>query len=131
VGHTQRRSLPQSGLKGAYAESTRRENDCMRRVLQIAIVISIGVVLAASAGFLWRFVGYSLSEAFNPLFPHPEEIEAKRQSYLWGIYFLVAVSLSCVCFKRTVETIGGNSFGNHCPTTRMSMREHDHPRCAV
>jgi hypothetical protein len=71
----------------------------MRRVLQIVIVISIGVVLAASAGFLWRFVGYSLSEAFNPLFPHPEEIEAKRQSDQWGIYFLVASVVTVRLFQ--------------------------------
>jgi hypothetical protein len=71
----------------------------MRRALQIAIVISIGVVLAASAGFLWRFVGYSLSETFNPFFPHPEEIEAKRQSYLWGIYFLVASVVTVRLFQ--------------------------------
>jgi hypothetical protein len=71
----------------------------MRRVLQIAIVISIGVVLAASAGFLWRFVGYSRSEAFNPFFPHPEEIEAKRQPYLWGIYFLVASVVTVRLFQ--------------------------------
>ena len=62
----------------------------MKRVLQILIVISIVVALAALAGFLLRFIGYNLSEAFNPLFPHPEDMEAKRQSYLWGIYFLLA-----------------------------------------
>jgi hypothetical protein len=52
----------------------------MKRTLQILIVISVGVSLAALAGFLLRFIGYSLSEAFNPLLPHPEDIEAKRQS---------------------------------------------------
>jgi hypothetical protein len=71
----------------------------MRRVLQIVIVVSIGVALAALTGFLLRFIGYSLSEAFNPLLPHPEDIEAKRQSYLWGIYFLVASLVTVRLFQ--------------------------------
>jgi len=71
----------------------------MRRVLQILIVISIGAALAALAGFLLRFVGYSLSEAFNPLFRHPEDIEAKQQSYLWGVYFLVASAVTVRLFQ--------------------------------
>lgn len=71
----------------------------MKRTLQILIVISVGVSLAALAGFLLRFIGYSLSEAFNPLLPHPEDIEAKRQSYLWGIYFLVASAVSVRLFQ--------------------------------
>jgi predicted membrane-bound mannosyltransferase len=71
----------------------------MKRLLQILIVISIGVALAALAGFLWRFVGYSLSEAFNPLFPHPEDVEAKRQSYLWGICFLAASAVTFRLFQ--------------------------------
>jgi hypothetical protein len=70
----------------------------MKRILQILIVISIGVALAALAGFLLRFIGYSLSEAFNPLLPHPEDFEAKRQSYLWGIYFLVASAVTVRLF---------------------------------
>jgi hypothetical protein len=71
----------------------------MRCMLQILIVISIGVALAALAGFLLRFVGYSLSEAFNPLLPHPEVIEARQQSYLWGIYFLVASTVAIRLFQ--------------------------------
>jgi hypothetical protein len=65
----------------------------------ILIVISTGVALAALAGFLMRFVGYSLSEAFNPLLPHPEDIETKQQSYLWGIYFLAASTVTVRLFQ--------------------------------
>jgi hypothetical protein len=71
----------------------------MKRMLQILIVISTGVALAALAGFLMRFVGYSLSEAFNPLLPHPEEIDAKRQSYMWGVYFLAASAVTVRLFQ--------------------------------
>jgi hypothetical protein len=63
------------------------------------MVISIGVSLVALCRFLWFWVGYGLSEAFNRIFPHPEDLAAKGQLRLWGIYLLVAVAVSFRLFQ--------------------------------
>jgi hypothetical protein len=66
----------------------------MRRALQLAIVASTGVSLTALWGFWWNFAGYSVSEAFNNVLPHPEEPAAKAAIRLYGICFIVAVAIS-------------------------------------
>jgi hypothetical protein len=70
----------------------------MRRVLQIVMVISVGVSLVALCGFLWFWAGYGVSEAFNSLLRHPEDLAEKAQFRLWGIYLVVSLAVTLQLF---------------------------------
>jgi len=66
----------------------------MKRLLQLLIVISIGVSLAALWEFWWSFAGYSISEAFNYVLPHPADPAAKAAIRLYGICSMVALAIT-------------------------------------
>jgi hypothetical protein len=66
----------------------------MKRVVQLLIVTSIGVSLAAFWGFWRSFVGYNIGEAFNNVLPHPLDPTAKATIRFYGICFIVAVAVT-------------------------------------
>jgi hypothetical protein len=70
----------------------------MRRALQIVMVISVAVSVAALCGFLWFWAGYGVSEAFNSLLPHPADLAEKAQFRLWGIYLVVSLAATIQLF---------------------------------
>lgn len=71
----------------------------MKRAVQLLLIVSVAVSMAALAGLVWIWIGYSIGEAFNStILKTPENFEAERQLRLWAIYLAVALSVMVSLF---------------------------------
>jgi ABC-type uncharacterized transport system permease subunit len=79
----------------------------VKRAVQLLIVVSVAVSVAALSGLMLIFIGYSIGEAFNSTFlKTPQNFEAEPQIRLWLIYLLVALSVTFSLFAPTGATTG-------------------------
>ena len=70
----------------------------MKREVQLLLIVSVTVSVAALSELVLIWIGYSIGEAFNSTFlKTPENFEAERQICLWSIYLLVRSPSLLVC----------------------------------
>jgi FtsH-binding integral membrane protein len=80
----------------------------VKQALQVAIILSVAVLLAASCGLALRLSGYFVAGAFGTLFRAPEDLAMRRELQLWMIYFGVSLGILIwliVAYRRCKRTL--------------------------
>jgi hypothetical protein len=67
----------------------------MKRAVQLLLILSVAVSVAAVWELVWIWSVYSVGEAFNvTILKTPQNFEAERQIRLWALYLLLALSVT-------------------------------------
>jgi phosphotransferase system glucose/maltose/N-acetylglucosamine-specific IIC component len=79
----------------------------MKRALQLLLIVSAVVSVAALSGLVMVCIGYSMAEAFNStIIKTPQSFEVERQIWLWSIYLLIALSVTFTLFAIYRQNYG-------------------------
>ena len=71
----------------------------MKLALQLLVIVSVVVSVAALSGLVMVCIGYSIGEAFDSTFINaPQNFEVERQIWLWSLYLLIALSVTLTLF---------------------------------